>query len=69
MSCNKISENPRKGFLQSLDQGMNKIKKNIFLNFTSLKLSLALCHGILQPSIPEIAVFWATLMYIQGAKM
>ena len=28
--CIKFSENPRKGFLQSLDQGMNKIKKRIY---------------------------------------
>ena len=58
---NKISENPLKGFLQSLDRGMNKIKKkNIFSNSTSLKLSFALCQGIL---LPPVAVFWATLMY------
>ena len=30
MLCNKISENPRKGFLQLLARGMNKIKKRIY---------------------------------------
>jgi len=30
MLCHKIAENPRKGFLQSLDRGMNKIKKQIY---------------------------------------
>ena len=35
MLCNKISENPRKGILQSLDRGMNKNQKtNIFSNST-----------------------------------
>ena len=28
----------------------------IFSNFTSLKLSFALCHRILTPPVPEIAV-------------
>ena len=43
----KISENPRKGFLQSLDREINKIKKtHIFFNPTSLKLSFALGHRI-----------------------
>ena len=28
--CNKISENPQNGCLQSLDRGMNKIKKRIY---------------------------------------
>ena len=38
MLCNKISENPRKDFLQLLARGMNKINKtNIFWNPTSLK--------------------------------
>ena len=47
MLCNKISENPRKGFLQLLARGMNKIKKtNIFSNPTSLKLSFAPGHGM-----------------------
>ena len=36
-----------------------------FPNSTSFKLSFALCHGILLPSVPEIAVFWATLSTIQ----
>ena len=30
MLSNKMSENPRKVFLQSLDRGMNKINKQIF---------------------------------------
>ena len=56
--CNKISVNPRKGFLQSLDRGMNKIKKtNIFSNPTSLKLSFAPGHGMFH------GTFWDTLMY------
>ena len=31
MLCNKISKNPRKGFLQLLDRGMNKIKKKQYM--------------------------------------
>ena len=31
MLCDNISVNPQKGSLQSLDRGMNKIKKRIFL--------------------------------------
>ena len=47
MLCNKISENPRKGFVQLLARGMNKIlKNNIFSNPTSLKLSFAPGHGM-----------------------
>ena len=47
MLFNKISENPRKGFLKLLVQRMNKIKEtNIFSNPTSLKLSFAPGHGI-----------------------
>ena len=47
MLCNKISENPRKGFLQLLARGMNKIKKrNIFSNPTSLELSFPPGHGM-----------------------
>ena len=54
-------KNPKireKVFLQLLDWGMNKIKKktNIISNSTSLKLSFAYCHGILLPTVPEIAV-------------
>ena len=44
--CNKISENPRKGFLQALDWGMNKIKKGIF--FRNLHHS-----SFLLPSVME----------------
>ena len=33
-------------------------KTNMFPNSTSLKLSFALCHGILLKPVPEIAVFW-----------
>ena len=36
MEDDKISENPRKGFLQSLDRGMNKIKKLIYFLFLYL---------------------------------
>ena len=62
-SIRNAAENPRTGFLQSPDRGMNKNKKtNIFSNSTSLKLSFALCHGSLLPSFPEIAIFWATLI-------
>ena len=60
MLCNKISENPRKGFLQLLARGMNKIKKrNIFSNPTSLKLFYAPGHGM----FPEKDAFWDTLLY------
>ena len=59
MLCNKIFENPRKGFLQSLDQGKNKIKKRIFFHTLFCP---QLCHGIFLPPVPEIAVFWATLV-------
>ena len=31
MLCNKVSEYPRKGFLQLLARGMNKIKKNEYI--------------------------------------
>ena len=46
--------------------GDEQNKKNIYIfsNSTSLKFSFALCHGILLPPVPEIAVFWATLIYI-----
>ena len=53
MLWNKISENPRKGFLQLLARGMNKIKKkkNIFSNPTPLKLSFAPGHGMFHGKI------------------
>ena len=54
MLCNKIFENPRKGFLQLLDRGKNKVKKRIYFQPpTSLKLSFALGHGIFRfPGTP-----------------
>ena len=62
MGCNKLANNPRKGFLQLPDRGMNKIKKtNIFCNPTSLKLSFALGHGIFRG---KSCFFWDTLLKI-----
>ena len=53
MLCKKISENPQKGFLTIAGSGDEQNQKiNIFLNSTSLKLSFALCHGILLPPVP-----------------
>ena len=51
MLCNKISENPRKGFLQLLARGMNKIKKRIY--FLTL-------HGMFHGK----DAFWDTLLYM-----
>ena len=50
--CIKISENPRKGFLQSLDRGMNKIKNPIFFRtphhstFLLLSVMEFYCHPV-----------------------
>ena len=52
----KISENPRKGFLQSLGWGMNKIKKRIYFLTLHHSSFFCLCHGILLPP-----VFWPPL--------
>ena len=49
MMCNKIFENPKKGFTIT-GSGDEKKKKNVFSNSTSLKL------GILLPPVPEMAV-------------
>ena len=59
MLFNKISENPRKGFLQLLAQGMYKIKKTIFFFFELhiTQASFALCHGILLATRSGDAVF------------
>ena len=61
MLCNKISENPRKGFLQLLDRGMNKVKKQIYFRTPSHS-------SLLLPSVMEFftkrAFFWATLLYM-----
>ena len=65
MSSNKISQNPRKVIFTIAGSGDEQVQKtNIFFNSTSLKLSFALCHGILLPPGPDMAVFWATLLYI-----
>ena len=51
MLCNKIFENPRKGFLQSLDRGINQIKKRIFFELYTHAF-LPSSHGILLPPVP-----------------
>ena len=62
MLCNEISENLRKGFLQLLARGMNKIKKtNIFSNPTSPKLSFA----PVMKCFTEKVSFWDTLIHVQ----
>ena len=62
MLNNKISENARKGFLQLLDRGMNKILKNEYI-FEPLSHSSILLPSVME-CFTEIANFWATLMYI-----
>ena len=46
MLCNKISENPRKGFLQLLARGMNKIEKRIY--FRTLRHSSFLLPPVME---------------------
>ena len=61
--CNKISENPRKGFLQLLAWGIAEQKKkktNIFSNPSTLKLSFVPGHGMFH----EKVAFWDTLIFI-----
>ena len=50
MLCNKISENPRKGFLQLLARGMNKIKKRIY--FRTLRHSSFLLPPVMECFTP-----------------
>ena len=61
MLCSKISENPRKGFLQLLARGMNKIKKRIY--FRTLRHSSFLLPPVME-CFTEKGAFWYTLMYI-----
>ena len=56
MLCNKISENPRKGFLQLLARGMNKIKKRIY--FRTLRHSSFLLPPVME-CFTEKGAFWA----------
>ena len=60
MLCNKISENPRKGFLQLLARGMNKIKKRIY--FRTLRHLSFLLPPVME-CFTEKGAFWDTLMY------
>ena len=60
MMCNKISENPRKGFLQLLERGMNKIKRRIY--FRTLRHSSFLLPRAME-CFTEKGAFWATLMH------
>ena len=62
MFCNKISEKPRRGFLQLLDRGMKKIKKQVY--FRTLRHSSFLFPSVMEP-FTEKAVFWAILLYIK----
>ena len=57
MLCYKISENPRKGFLQLLDRGMNK--KRIY--FRTLRHSSFLLPSVME-FFTEKAIFWDTLL-------
>ena len=59
MLCNKISENPRKGFLQLLARRMNKIKKRIY--FRTLRHTSFLLPPVME-CFTEKGAFWATLM-------
>ena len=61
MLCNKISENPRKGFLQLLALEMNKIKKRIY--FRTLRHSSFLLPPVME-CFMEKGAFWDTLLYI-----
>ena len=61
MLCNKISEYPRKGFLQLLARGMNKIKKRIY--FRTIHHSSFLLPPVME-CFMEKGAFWDILMYI-----
>ena len=56
MLCNKISKNPRKGFLQSLDWGMNKNKYEQFFELYITQAFFCPLSWNLIPPVPEIAV-------------
>ena len=60
MLCNKISENPREGFLQLLDRGMNKILKKEYI-FEPYVTKAFFCPR--SWNFHEKAVFWDILMY------
>ena len=57
MLCNK-TKNPRKGFLQLLARGMNKIKKRIY--FLTLRHSSFLLPPVME-CFTEKDAFWDTL--------
>ena len=63
MLCNKISENLRKGYLQLLARGMNKIKKRIY--FRTLRHSSFLLPPVIE-FFTEKDAFRDTLMCIPG---
>ena len=60
--CNKISKNTRKGFLQLLAQGMNKIKKQTLHHPSFLLPPVMKC-------LMEKDAFWDTLMYIEASSL
>ena len=62
MLCNKISENPRKGFLRLLARGMNKIKKKR-IYFRTLRHSSFLLPPVME-CFTEKDAFWDTLLHI-----
>ena len=73
MLCNKISENPRKVYLQLLARGMNKIKKRIY--FRTLRHSSFLLPPVME-CFTEKDAFWDTLkctlynvVYSKGSSM
>ena len=61
MLCNKISENPRKGFLQLLARGMNKIKKRIY--FRTLRHSSLLLPPVMECFTEKKVHFGTPIMY------
>ena len=62
MLCNKIFENPRKGFVQLLTRGMNKIKKRIY--FRTLSHGMFHGHPNVQVNLLYMLCFWYTLLKV-----
>ena len=66
MLCNKIFENPRKGFLQLIVGVMNKIKKRIY--FRTLRHLSFLLPPVIE-CFTEKGTFWDTLVYNNLVKL
>ena len=67
MLCHKISANPRKGFLQFLDRGMNKIKKPIY--FRTLRHSNFLFPSVIEFFTEKVVFLGHPNVHISGGSL